>query len=454
MVKELHRAGIEVILDVVYNHTGEGDENGPTLCFRGLENSFYYILKKDKAKYANYTGAGNTLKANHSIVKRLILDSLRYWVSEMHVDGFRFDLASIFSRDESGKPMLNPPIVWEIDSDPVLAGTKLIAEAWDSGGLYQVGSFGQDKWKEWNGQFRDDIRRFVKGDENTTLKLRERITGSPDLYQEYDRPAGQSINFVTCHDGFTLNDLVSYDGKHNEANRESNTDGTNANLSWNCGVEGATANIAIERLRERQIRNLLALTLLSVGTPMLLMGDEVCRTQFGNNNAYCQNNETSWFDWSLCQTNADVLRFVRQMIHLRLHFDEKEESGRTTLEDYLSKSRIEWHGIEIGKPDWGSNSHSLALSLHNLTGTQVRYIAINAYWEPLEFVLPPVADGTNRGWFRLMDTSLPTPVDIVEGVKGTRVDGSSYQVNPRSIILLHCEQEKNGHAETSGPSEF
>jgi glycogen operon protein len=454
MVKELHRAGIEVILDVVYNHTGEGDENGPTLCFRGLENSFYYILENDKARYANYTGAGNTLKANHSIVKRLILDSLRYWASEMHVDGFRFDLASIFSRNESGEPMLNPPIVWEIDSDPVLAGTKLIAEAWDSGGLYQVGSFGQDKWKEWNGQFRDDIRRFVKGDENTTLKLRERITGSPDLYQEYDRPAGQSINFVTCHDGFTLNDLVSYDGKHNEANRESNTDGTNANLSWNCGVEGATANIAIERLRERQIRNLLALTLLSVGTPMLLMGDEVCRTQFGNNNAYCQNNETSWFDWSLCQTNTDVLRFVRQMIHLRLHFDEKEESERTTLEDYLSKSRIEWHGIEIGKPDWGSNSHCLALSLHNLTGTQVRYIAINAYWEPLEFVLPPVADGTKRGWFRLMDTSLPAPVDIVEGVKGTRVDGSSYQVNPRSIILLHCDQEKNGHAETSRPSKF
>jgi len=454
MVKELHRAGIEVILDVVYNHTGEGDENGPTLCFRGLENSFYYILEKDKAKYANYTGAGNTLKANHSIVKRLILDSLRYWASEMHVDGFRFDLASIFSRDESGKPMLNPPIVWEIDSDPVLAGTKLIAEAWDSGGLYQVGSFGRDKWKEWNGKYRDDIRSFVKGDENTTLKLRERLSGSPDLYQEYDRPAGQSINFVTCHDGFTLNDLVSYDAKHNEANRESNNDGTNANLSWNCGVEGTTANVVIERLRKQQIRNLLALTLLSVGTPMLLMGDEVCRTQLGNNNAYCQNNETSWFDWSLCQTNADALRFVRQVIHMRLHFDQMEKSGQTTFEDYLSKSRVEWHGVEIGKPDWGSGSHSLALSLHNLAGTQVRYIAINAYWEPLQFALPPVADGANGGWFRFMDTSLPTPVDIVEGVKGVRVDGSSYRVNPRSIILLYCDQEKNGHTTTSGRSKF
>jgi glycogen operon protein len=439
MVKELHRAGIEVILDVVYNHTGEGDENGPTLCFRGLENSFYYILGKDKTTYANFSGAGNTLKANHSVVKRLILDSLRYWASEMHVDGFRFDLASIFSRNESGKPMLNPPIVWEIDSDPVLAGTKLIAEAWDSGGLYQVGSFGHDKWKEWNGKYRDDIRGFVKGDENTTSKLRERITGSPDLYQEYDRPAGQSINFVTCHDGFTLNDLVSYDVKHNEANRESNSDGTNANLSWNCGVEGATANAGIERLRKQQIRNLLALTLLSVGTPMLLMGDEVCRTQLGNNNAYCQNNETSWFDWSLCQTKADVLRFVRQMIHLRLHFDQKGQSGQTTLEDYLSKSRIEWHGVEIGKPDWGRSSHSLALSLHNLAGTQVRYIAINAYWEPLQFALPPVADGANGGWLRFMDTSLPSPGDIAEGVKGSRVGGPSYRVNPRSIIMLHSD---------------
>ena len=442
MVKALHRAGIEVILDVVYNHTGEGDENGPTLCFRGLENSFYYILERDRTKYANYTGAGNTLKANHSVVKRLILDSLKYWASEMHVDGFRFDLASVFSRDESGKPMLNPPIIWEIDSDPVLAGTKLIAEAWDSGGLYQVGSFGHDKWKEWNGKYRDDIRSFVKGGENTTLKLRERISGSPDLYQEYDQHAGQSINFVTCHDGFTLNDLVSYDAKHNEANRESNKDGTNANLSWNCGIEGPTANDGIEHLRMQQIRNLLALTLLSVGTPMLLMGDEVRRTQLGNNNAYCQNNETSWFDWSLCQTNADVLRFVRQIIHLRLHFVEKGKRGQTTLEDYLSKSRIEWHGVKIGMPDWGRSSHSLALSLHNLAGTQVRYIAINAYWEPLEFALPPVADSANGGWRRAMDTSLPTPDDIAEGAKGSRVGGPSYRVNPRSIIMLHSDCEK------------
>ena len=454
MVKELHRAGIEVILDVVYNHTGEGDEQGPTLCFRGLENSFYYILGRDKATYENYTGAGNTLKANHSIVKRLILDSLRYWASEMHVDGFRFDLASIFSRNESGKPMPNPPIIWEIDSDPVLAGTKLIAEAWDSGGLYQVGSFGQDKWKEWNGQFRDDIRSFVKGDQNTVLKLRERIAGSLDLYHERDRPAGQSINFVTCHDGFTLNDLVSYNLKHNEANGESNADGTNANFSWNCGVEGPTVNADIERLRMQQTRNLLALTLLSVGTPMLLMGDEVRRTQLGNNNAYCQDNETSWFDWSLCVANADLLRFVRLLIRTHLHFDQGTEGDQITLGDYLSKARIEWHGVEIGKPDWGESSHSLALSLHNFAATQVRYIAINAYWKPLAFDLPPVSSGQSGRWFRLLDTSLPFPDDIVEEASGFPVDGVTYCVNPRSIVMVHYDHATASQATTGGRSKF
>jgi glycogen operon protein len=449
MVKELHRAGIEVILDVVYNHTGEGDEQGPTLCFRGLENSFYYIPGKDKATYANYTGAGNTLKANHSIVKRLILDSLRYWASEMHVDGFRFDLASIFSRNESGKPMLNPPIIWEIDSDPVLAGTKLIAEAWDSGGLYQVGSFGEDKWKEWNGQFRDDIRRFVKGDQNTVSKLRERIAGSLDLYYERDRPAEQSINFVTCHDGFTLNDLVSYNLKHNEANNESNADGGNVNLSWNCGAEGPPVSADIERLRMQQTRNLLALTLLSVGTPMLLMGDEVRRTQLGNNNAYCQDNETSWFDWSLCAANADLLRFVRLLIRTHLQFDQATAGSQITLEDYLSKARIEWHGVEIGKPDWGESSHSLALSLHNFAATQLRYIAINAYWKPLEFTIPPVAGGPNGGWLRMIDTSLTSPDDILEGAMGLRVNGSKYHVNPRSIVMLHYDHATNGKAATA-----
>jgi len=439
MVKELHRAGIEVILDVVYNHTAEGDENGPTLCFRGLENSFYYILGKNRATYANYAGTGNTLKANHSIVKRLIIDSLRYWVSEMHVDGFRFDLASVFSRNENGEPMLNPPIIWDIDSDPILAGTKLIAEAWDVGGLYQVGSFGADKWKEWNGQFRDDIRSFVKGDTNSVSKLRERITGSLDLYSSGNRPAGQSINFVTCHDGFTLNDLVSYDNKHNEANHELNSDGTNANLSWNCGFEGPSNSADIEQLRERQIKNLLALTLLSIGTPMLLMGDEIRRTQRGNNNAYCQNNEMSWMDWGLCDLNAGILRFVQQMNRARLHFNAGREAGDPSLEEFLTKARIQWHGVELGKPDWSSESHSLALTLQNTTLNHVRYVAINSYWKSLEFALPPVVGDSSTGWLRLMDTSLASPVDFVTEKEGILVSGSKYIVNPRSIIMLHYD---------------
>ncbi len=439
MVKELHRAGIEVILDVVYNHTAEADENGPTLCFRGLENSFYYILNKDKATYANYTGAGNTLKANHSIVRRLILDSLKYWVSEMHVDGFRFDLASVFSRTESGEPMMNPPILWDIDSDPVLAGAKLIAEAWDAAGLYQVGSFGHDKWKEWNGQFRDDIRSFIKGDQNIVWKLRERIAGSFDLYKAGHRPAEQSINFVTCHDGFTLNDLVSYNLKHNEANHELNEDGTNANFSWNCGVEGPATSAGIELLRIQQIKNFLALALLSVGTPMLLMGDEIRRTQQGNNNAYCQDNEISWFDWKLCTTNADLLRFVQHMIRLRLNFNQGIEGGPIPLEEYLSRARIEWHGIELGKPDWRKDSHSLAIALHSFDSSHVRYIAINAYWEPLDFQLPPVTGSPNGGWLRLIDTSLPSPDDIVEEAKGLPVSDPKYLVNPRSVVMLHYD---------------
>ncbi|WP_348268746.1 glycogen debranching protein GlgX [Edaphobacter paludis] len=446
MVKELHRAGIEVILDVVYNHTAESDEHGPTLCFRGLENSFYYLLNKDKSTYANYTGAGNTLKANHSVVKRLILDSLRYWVSEMHVDGFRFDLASIFSRSESGEPMVNSPIVWEIDSDPVLAGTKLIAEAWDKGGLYQVGSFGQDKWKEWNGQFRDDIRCFVRGDPNTVLKLRERLTGSLDLYRTATHSPAQSINFVTCHDGFTLNDLVSYNSKHNEANHELNRDGTDVNFSWNCGIEGPTNNAEITILRAQQMKNFFTLTLISAGTPMILMGDEVRRTQSGNNNPYCQDNETSWFDWGLCAANCDLLRFVQLMIRIRLNFGGRGGDRQETLEEYLSRTRIEWHGVKLGKPDWNSNSHSIAFSLQDSSVGQVHYIAINAYWKPLEFELPPVTNEPNGGWLRLIDTSLPSPDDIVEERNGIRVDGTSYAVNPRSIVILYYNYIMNNHS--------
>jgi isoamylase len=441
MVREMHKAGIEVILDVVFNHAAEGDERGPTLCLRGFDNEVYYLLNKNKGTYANYTGAGNTLKANHPVVRRLILDSLRYWVSEMHVDGFRFDLASVFSRDENGTPMANAPILAEIDSDPVLAGTKLIAEAWDEGGLYQVGSFGPGRWKEWNGQFRDDMRKFVKADESTVSRFAQRLTGSFDLYGKELRPAGQSINFVTCHDGFTLNDLVSYNAKHNEANLELDNDGDSDNHSWNCGAEGSTTSEEIDELRLRQTRNLLALTLLSVGTPMLLMGDEVRRTQRGNNNAYCQDNETSWFDWDLVKKNAGLLRFATLMIQARLHFEGKDERFSVTLEEYLQQAKIEWHGTELGKPDWSASSHCIALTLQNNTLSQVRYIAINEHWESHPFELPP-ANGSKEGsWMRYLDTSLPSPLDVLGEGERVPIQGDTYVVSPRSMIMLQYDSK-------------
>jgi glycogen operon protein len=331
MVKALHRAGIEVILDVVFNHTAEGDHNGPTLSLRGLDNSIYYMLEQDRSRYANYSGTGNTLNANHPIVRRMILDSLRYWVQEMHVDGFRFDLASILARDSSGQPMSNPPVLWDIESDPALAGAKMIAEAWDAGGLYQVGSFVGDSWKEWNGRFRDDLRSFFRGDNGSVTRVADRLLGSPEIYGYKEREAEESVNFVTCHDGFTLNDLVSYNLKHNEANGEGNRDGADDNRSWNCGVEGPTDDAAVESLRNRQIKNFLTCTMLSLGMPMMLMGDEVRRSQQGNKNAYCQDNETSWFDWTLISKHADMHRFVRLLIARRLMRDVQPEYQRESL---------------------------------------------------------------------------------------------------------------------------
>jgi len=368
MIKALHRAGIEVILDVVFNHTAEGDHRGPTLSFRGFENSTYYILEQDRSRYANYSGTGNTLNANHPIVRRMVVDSLRYWVEEMHVDGFRFDLASILDRDESGNLMPSPPVLWDIESDTVLAGTKLIAEAWDAAGLYQVGSFIGDSWREWNGRFRDDVRSFFRGDQRSVAPLADRLLGSPQIYGHKEREAEQSVNFLTCHDGFTLNDLVSYSQKHNEANGEDNRDGANDNRSWNWGVEGPTDDLAVERLRNRQAKNFLTVTMLSLGLPMILMGDEVRRTQRGNNNAYCQDNETSWFDWTLIAKHADVHRFVTLLSARRLFRDVEPERQHLSLNQVLRKANKAWHGVRLGRPDWGDSSHSLAFSVEALTG--------------------------------------------------------------------------------------
>ncbi len=436
MVKALHRAGIEVILDVVFNHTAEGGHDGPTICFRGLANDFYYILGEDKARYADYTGCGNTLNANQSVVRRLILDSVRYWVTEMHVDGFRFDLASILTRDDRGNPLPNPPVLWDIESDPVLAGTKLIAEAWDAAGLYQVGSFVGDTWQEWNGRFRDDVRRFVKGDANTVSALATRLVGSPDLYGHDNRESEQSINFVACHDGFTLNDLVSYNDKHNEANGEDNRDGSNDNSSWNCGVEGPTGDPAIESLRNRQVKNFLAFTLMAAGTPMLLMGDEVRRTQFGNNNAYCQDNDISWFDWSLLERHADIHRFVKVLTAFRQRRDLIAEESPLTLNELLHRAQIEWHGIALQRPDWSTDSHSLAFSLRSVRQRFEMHAMVNAYWEPLRFELPAPRADSPGSWGRSLDTALPSPDDINTFETSPIVSTPTYLVQPRSVVLL------------------
>jgi isoamylase len=434
MVKALHRAGLEVILDVVFNHTAEGDHGGPTLSLRGLDNPTYYMLEADRSRYANYSGTGNTLNANHPIVRRMILDSLRYWVGAMHVDGFRFDLAAILERDESGNVMPSPPVLWDIESDPALAGTKLIAEAWDAAGLYQVGTFIGDSWKEWNGRFRDDVRSFFRGEEGTIERFADRLMGSPSLYGQEQREPEQSVNFVTCHDGFTLSDLVSYDSKHNEANGENNRDGANDNRSWNCGVEGPTEDPAIDKLRTRQVKNFFTVTMLAPGMPMMLMGDEVRRTQGGNNNAYCQDNETSWFDWTLVAQRADVHRFVTLLNARRVRRDVEHERPRVALNELIRQADITWHGVKLGEPDWRPSSHSIAFTARFTMAPY--HVILNAYWEPLEFELPPLVQGAREPWRRWIDTALDSPHDIVEWERAPSVSGHRYRAQSRSVVVL------------------
>ncbi|WP_459556703.1 glycogen debranching protein [Lacunimicrobium album] len=434
MVKALHRAGIEIILDVVFNHTTEGDQRGPMLSLRGIDNPTYYILEQGGETYANYTGCGNTLNSNHPVVRRMIVDSLRYWVQEMHVDGFRFDLASILSRDSTGNPLPNPPVLWDIESDPALAETKLLAEAWDASGLYQVGSFVGDAWKEWNGRFRDDVRDFFRCQPGSVRQIADRLVGSPEIYEHKQREAEQSVNFITCHDGFTLNDLVSYNDKHNEANGESNRDGANDNRSWNCGIEGPTDDSRIEALRTRQVKNFLTTTMLSIGLPMLVMGDEVRRTQSGNNNAYCQDNEISWFDWSLLEKRADILRFVKLLIQRRLLRDTKHETQRISLRTMLETAQKSWHGVKLNQPDWSDDSHSVALGADIRAEGTLIHLILNAYWEPLTFELPAIPE--KRTWRRWIDTSLSSPHDIEDWLASPVVIGNSYLAQEHSVVVL------------------
>lgn len=433
MVRELHNAGIEVILDVVFNHTAEGDHRGPTLSFRGIDNPTYYILD-GKGVYANYSGCGNSIKANHPVVQKFILDCLRYWVTEMHVDGFRFDLASVLTRDVDGNPQSveSSAVLQSIESDPVLAGVKLIAEAWDSAGLYQVGAFinASDWYAEWNGPFRDDIRRFVKGDNGTTHRLAQRIAGSSDIYLDKNREPNRSVHFITCHDGFTLNDLVSYNNKHNEANGEDNRDGTDYNLSWNCGIEGATNDSVIEMLRVRQIKNFLTVMFFSQGTPMLSMGDEVRRSQNGNNNAYAQDNETSWFDWSLIEDNKELLEFTKHLISFTQSLAlMRQDHLMCTSTGRCCCPSISWHGVELNYPDWSYSSHSLAFSIHHPQEREHLHIFLNAYWRPIEFRLPKLEG--EQSWYRIIDTDAVSSTSAVE-----LENQSSYLAQSRSSVVL------------------
>jgi glycogen operon protein len=437
MVKALHKAGIEVILDVVFNHTGEGDANGPTLSFKGLENRAYYMLERDNYTYKNFSGTGNTLNANHSVVRRMIRDCLRYWVSEMHVDGFRFDLASVLSRDEEGIPIKNPPILWGIESDPELAPVKLIAEAWDVQ-QYQLGQFIGDKWAEWNGAYRDDIRRFVKGDEHSVYTLTQRLNGSPDLFSGTLRNPNRSINFVTCHDGFTMHDLVAYNHKHNLANGEGNRDGHNDNLSWNCGVEGPTDEPEILQLRKQQTKNFLTLLLLSQGTPMLLMGDEVHRTQQGNNNAYCQDNEISWFNWDSVKEQKELLSFVQKLIRFNLSNEFFQENYFWNSPDSLGASRCEFHGTSLHQPDFSGHSHSIAFLLKNLRYPRKIYVMVNAYWKRLAFELP-----NTKGWHWkcIIDTAAPSPADFTTEEKAPIYNAHTKWVAARSVAVMVGREE-------------
>ncbi|MEX1368064.1 MAG: glycogen debranching protein GlgX [Nannocystaceae bacterium] len=441
MIRELHRAGIEVILDVVFNHTAEGDADGPTLSFRGIENSVYYLSEPGRpGTYANYSGVGNTLNCNHPVVRRLILDSLRYWTEVMQIDGFRFDLASILSRDEDGEPMTNPPLPWEIEADPALQDTLLIAEAWDAGGLYQVGGFPGERWSEWNGEFRDVVRRFWRGEEGLVGTLAARLLGSPDLYEAHGREPHQCINFVTCHDGFTLNDLVSYARKHNEANGEKGRDGLDYEHSCNHGVEGPTDDPEIEALRNRQVKNFLALLFLSQGTPMLLAGDEMRRSQGGNNNAYCQDNETSWIDWGGLSRHADIYRFAKSIIAFRRAHPGLRR-GKYLLghdapdrADPSGYTRVRWHGVRPGQPDWSDTSRTLAFSLSRAHDDQAIYVAINGWREALRFVPPRPEAGL--AWHRAIDTAAPTPHDIVEPGQEARWSELELELAPRSVVVL------------------
>jgi isoamylase len=442
LVNTLHHAGIGVILDVVFNHTAEGGRDGPMINFKGFCNEiFYHLDPQNRSHYRDYTGCGNTVNCNHPLVTQFIVHCLEYWVEEMHVDGFRFDLASVFTRGEDGVPQANPSLPWRIEFSRPLTDVPMIAEAWDASGLYHVGSFPGMRWAEWNGRYRDVIRRFVRGDPGLVGEVASCIAGSSDLYADENRLPFHGINFITCHDGFTLHDLVSYNGKHNEANGEDNRDGCDNNLSWNCGEEGETDNPDVIALRRRQAKNLMSILLLSQGVPMILSGDEVLRTQNGNNNAWCQDNEISWFDWSLVEKNNDMLRFIKELIALRRRHPNLSRSEFLTGEEVpgRSLSDIAWHGYRPEEPLWfDSSAQYLAYTLAGLSPHEEDlHVILNMSERTVEACLPEIP---GRKWHLALDTSQSAPADIVPRDQQKVVENSFYPLNRRSIAVFEARE--------------
>jgi glycogen operon protein len=446
LVKALHDAGLDVILDVVINHTAEGGADGPTINFKGLGNEiFYHVDPEHGYCYRDYTGCGNTINANQPMVSAFLLDCLEFWATDVGVDGFRFDLASVLCRGTDGEPLENPPIVWSIELSPLLARKRIIAEAWDAAGLYQVGRFPGYRWSEWNGRYRDVMRRFVRGDRGIIAEVATRIGGSSDYYETTDRHPFSSVNFITCHDGFTLWDLVSYNRKHNENNGEDNRDGHNDNLSWNCGAEGETDDSRIMALRRKQARNFMAVLMLSQGNPMILAGDEVLHSQRGNNNAWCQNNELSWFDWRLTEENADMLRFTREMIALRRRHPSlmRRQFLHGEILPLTGIPDISWYGRTLEAPDWDDPVEQLLAFTLSAVKEDERHLHVIMNMSDLEQPMPlPRLKAVT--WRRVVDTALPSPEDIVSPESAKTIAGGNYRVLGRSIVVLEGEWRSTG----------
>jgi len=425
MVKELHRHGIEVILDIVLNHTAEGNENGPYYSFKGIDPKTYYLM--DHQHFMDFTGCGNTLNCNQPVVREFIRDCLRYWIIDMHVDGFRFDLGGVFMRGTKGEVCQHSSLIEELSNDPIFASAKLIAEPWDAKGLYQLGGFypEQDRWSEWNDKYRDSVRRFIKGDRGEKREFAKRICGSDDLFHR--RSPLASINFITAHDGFTLYDVVSYNQKNNSANAEDNRDGHNANMSWNCGFEGETENEEVLSLRQRQMKNFHLALMISQGIPMLLMSDEYGHTRYGNNNAWCQDNDLNWFLWDKLEHNESFYRFCRMMIRFR----KSHEVFR--LGRFLTEDEIDWHCTKPFEPDWEGDTQMIAFTLKESQKAYQIYVAFNMHHTPLTLQLPPPM---KQPWKQIIDTGRESPNDFYEESDAPTVESDNWTLQPHSSILL------------------